>query len=85
MGNITTTKRWTTEKQTALAAWMQARGLSDAELAAALKCDRSFVFRLRRGQRELKPCVRCRFLAEFGAQAAATVFGEDEDGYADAR
>lgn len=67
-------------RQTALATWMQARGLSDAALAAALDCDRSFVFRLRTGQRALRPCVRCRFVARYGEEAAGAVFGA-EDGH----
>lgn len=87
MNNFTSTKQVSTSEPTALAAWMRARGLSDAALAAALDCDRSFVFRLRTGQRVLRSCVRCRFVALYGAEAAGAVFGA-EDGHgqsADAR
>ncbi len=63
--------------ETPLSSWMTANGISDTQLAEALGCDRSLVFRVRKGQRPPSGEFKWQFLKVYGQPAAQAVFGQE--------
>lgn len=62
---------------TSLHEWMEQQGISDTQLGVALGCDRTLVFKVRKGQRPPSGEFKWRFMQVYGQPAAQIVFGPD--------
>lgn len=59
-----------------LAKWMEGQQMTDAELGAKLDLHPTYVFMLRKGDREMSNGVRWRFAQAYGLDMANRVLGE---------